>query len=458
MTGKPADSSIVGPGRSDVPTIAGGQGRYRVIRLLGRGTMSSVYLAEQISMARPVALKILSPSLSSDPRFIERFLREARASARLNHPNIVAAFDFGEYESRFFMAMEFVDGEPLSALIEREGGLDEGRVVGIGLQVLAALEHASRHQVVHLDVKPANIMIGKDGRVKLTDFGIALLLDRPEGAEAVRRGVGTPYYMAPEQVEGGKLDWRTDQFSLGASMYEAVTGKKPFEGTNVSEVLVKRFFEKPEPAWRGDKRKATLFFSAVLGKTMSRSPDGRYQSFRELEDDLTRVREGKKPLVAQVSSVSAVSAPSSLSRGTLNRTRVIQRVDRMVWSHWRNWFVYSSVLFLALLVVYAAVYARQLMGPTPPAAFDGTLAERMEAMPPDKSKALREAWTGAMSLVRRAEREPGVVNTRRAIYSLRLIASNRDYKDSAYAGQARRMIGLLEERLEGLEPPLIPGE
>ncbi len=122
--------------RGDDPTLAGTGGSYRVIRLLGRGTMASVYLAEQVSMARPVALKILSSSLSSDPEFVERFLREARASARLNHPNIVAAFDFGEFQNRFYLAMEFIDGDSLATLLAGEGTMEEARVAGIGLTLI----------------------------------------------------------------------------------------------------------------------------------------------------------------------------------------------------------------------------------------------------------------------------------------------------------------------------------
>ncbi len=295
------------------PTVSGRGGNYRVIRLLGRGTMSSVYLAEQLSMARPVALKILSSALSGDQEFVDRFMREARASARLNHPNIVSAIDFGEFESRFFLAMEFIDGAPLSTLIMRDGALDEKRVLGIGRQAISALKHAAGHGVIHLDVKPANIMVRKDGSVKLADFGLAVILEHPGAAEASRKAVGTPYYMSPEQVEGGRLDWRADQYSLGASLYEAATGVKPFQGSSVSDILVKRFFEKPEPACRAGRKRASRYFSAVLAKMLSRSPEGRYASFDEMDADFERVAAGKKPLHAGMNLISQPNAPIASS-------------------------------------------------------------------------------------------------------------------------------------------------
>ncbi|MCL2000061.1 MAG: serine/threonine protein kinase, partial [Planctomycetes bacterium] len=163
-----SDLAIIGPA---APTVSGPTGSYRIIRLLGRGSMASVYLAEQLSMARPVALKILSPALAGDPSFLERFIREAKASGRLNHPHIVTAIDFGENDSCFFLAREYVDGVTLAAALKRDGALEEKRVIELAKGIISALAHAAGHNVIHLDIKPANIMIRKDGQVKLTDFG-----------------------------------------------------------------------------------------------------------------------------------------------------------------------------------------------------------------------------------------------------------------------------------------------
>lgn len=438
---------VIVPSRE--PTVAGLEGSYKVIRLLGRGTMASVYLAEQVSMARPVALKILSPSLSSDPEFVERFMREARASARLNHPNIVAAIDFGEVDSRFFLAMEFVDGQALSTILSRDGMLEEQQVVGIGLQVISALAHAKEHNVIHLDVKPANIMICKDGRVKLADFGLAMILEHPGAAEASRKAVGTPYYMSPEQVEGGKLDWRTDQYSLGASLYEAVTGVKPFQGSSVSDILVKRFFEKPAPAWRVGRRKTSRGFSAVLAKMLSRSPESRYQSFADLENDFNRIKTGKTPHFAKLTSVTT-SVPNASAWSSLGFGSVVGRVNALRWRQRWNWLLYSAVLFLLLLAVYSSLHARQLIGPTPPGVVQYEMLAEAENLAPETAAKLREAWSGAFTLLLKAETEPTADSINRAIYSLRMFVANRDFKDSAYAATAQRRIVSLESELQRL--------
>ena len=437
---------VIVPSRE--PTVSGLGGAYKVVRLLGRGTMASVYLAEQLSMARPVALKILSPSLSSDSEFVERFMREARASARLNHPNIVSAIDFGEVDSRFFLAMEFVDGQALSSMLVRDGMLDEQQVIGIGLQVISALAHAQEHNVIHLDVKPANIMIRKDGRVKLADFGLAMILEHPGAAEASRKAVGTPYYMSPEQVEGGKLDWRTDQYSLGASLYEAATGVKPFQGNSVSDILVKRFFEKPAPAWRTGRRKTSRGFSAVLAKMMSRSPESRYRSFAELESDFNRIKAGRAPQYAKAASTASV--PDASTWSSFGFGSIIGRVNALRRRRRWNWLLYSVVLFLLLLTVYTGLHARAFVGPTPPGEVNREMLTEAENIPPEISGRVHEAWSGTFSLLLRAETDPTPDNLIRALYSLRMFVANDDFSDTAYVARARRRIESLEAELRRL--------
>lgn len=432
------DPSIQSSISPDAPTVSGLDGSYRIIRLLGRGTMSSVYLAEQISMARPVALKILSPTLSGDSRFVERFLGEARATARLNHPNIVSAIDFGEADSRFFLAMEYVEGDSLLDVLEREGVLDEKKVLNIGLQIIAALIHAHDNNVIHLDIKPANIAICNDGRVKLADFGLAMILDKPAREDMSRKAVGTPYYMSPEQVEGGELDWRSDQFSLGASLYEAITGKKPFQGDSVADVLAKRFFDKPTPAWKAGRNKVSRAFSAVLAKMLSRSPEGRYQSLAELEADFRLVQAGKKPAVAKI-SLTEQTSPISTAWESFGYAGVVGRVDSILWRQRWNWLIYSSLLFLGLIALYGIMHGRELVGPTPPRIVVSDMLAAAENLPPNRMTPVREMWEGAMRLCMKAEKEPTEDNVRRALYSLRLIANSRDYRESAYGMTARRL-------------------
>ena len=448
-----SDPVIISSSWHDSATVSGLDGSYRVLRLLGRGTMASVYLAEQVSMARPVALKILSPILAGDPSFVERFLREARASARLNHPNIVSAIDFGECDSRFFLAMEFVDGTTLSSMLLRDGVMAESRVLSIGLQVISALDHAARHNVIHLDVKPANIMIAKDGLVKLTDFGLAMILDNPGIAEASRRAAGTPYYMAPEQVGGGNLDWRADQFSLGASLYEVVTGQKPFQGNSVSDIMYKRLFDKPLPAWKASHRKASRAFSAVLAKMLSRSPDDRYQSFSDLERDFNRVKNGKKPAIAKLGSSSSFSAPSASAWGSFGNSSAFARMGGMSWRRRWNWIIYSTLFLLVLLCAYAAMYVGEIVGPVPPRQVRHDLAAEAERLSAARYPELRERWVGAARLVARADADPDPESLLRAIYSMKLIAGNRNYAGTAYANAAERCVTYLEEKLRLFSPP-----
>ncbi len=430
-----------------VPTVSGLAGSYRILRLLGRGTMASVYLAEQVSMARPVALKILSPSLADDPSFVERFIREARASGRLNHPNIVAAIDFGEADSCFFLAREYVDGLPLAAILKRDGALDERRVVEIGLEVVFALAHAASHNVIHLDIKPANIMIRKDGRVKLTDFGLAMILDSPDAAEISRRAAGTPYYMAPEQVEGGRLDWRADQFSLGASLYEAATGQKPFQGNSVSDILVRRFFEKPEPACNVGRKKAGREFSAVLAKMLSRSPDGRYQSFDDLTADLERIRAGRKPALARLGSSAIRSASGGAAWERFGDNSVLARVDELAWRKRCNLCIYSSLLFMLAMGVYGLARARDLAGPTQPKRVRTDMLAAAERLPDDVKTPLRENWIAAYRLMLRAEQEPEQPIIRQAALGLRALADNPRFAHTVYAATARRAVDRLEGEL-----------
>ncbi|MDR3211773.1 MAG: serine/threonine protein kinase [Planctomycetota bacterium] len=336
---------------------------YRMIRLLGRGTMASVYLAEQLSMARLVALKILSPTYSGDTELVKRFLREARANARLNHPHIVQAIDFGEIDNRYFLAMEYVDGESMASLIKREAPLDEKLVLTYGIQILSALEHAASHNVVHRDVKPANIMICRDGAVKLADFGLAIFADNSALADRSRRGVGTPYYMAPEQLLGGHVDWRADQCSLGVSLYEAVTGVKPFNGSTISDVLTRRLREIPIPAYRANHR-VSHAFSAILAKMFTRRAEDRYQTFLDLRRDFELVMAGEKPVKTGHNTDSATRVFHRHPTTVLRKKQLFHHERRLR----RSRRVFDLCLALVggiflMLSGYVAIHYHEISGP-----------------------------------------------------------------------------------------------
>jgi serine/threonine-protein kinase len=218
-------------------------GRYRMVGLLGRGGMGEVYRADDLKLAQPVALKFLPESLERDPARLERFLNEVRLSLRVTHPNVCRVFDIGQIEEptaadrpgliRQFISMEYVDGEDLASLLRRIGRLPEDKAVEIARQLCAGLAAAHDEGVLHRDLKPANVMIDGRGRAKITDFGLAGATGGISGHEAQ---VGTPQYMAPEQVAGRPLSERTDIYALGLVLYELFTGKRAFDATNLHEL------------------------------------------------------------------------------------------------------------------------------------------------------------------------------------------------------------------------------
>jgi len=199
-------------------------GGFEVLSRVGRGGMGTVYKARQVSMNRIVALKILPPSRAKNATYVQRFLREARSAAQLSHTNIVQAIDVGNADGYYYFAMEFVDGETVQALLEREGVLDERHALTIATAVAHALDHAHRHGIVHRDVKPGNIMIDLHGAVKLADLGLARSVEPIDTVTVDGVGVGTPHYIAPEQARGETdVDCRADIYSLGATLYHLLT-------------------------------------------------------------------------------------------------------------------------------------------------------------------------------------------------------------------------------------------
>jgi serine/threonine-protein kinase len=220
-------------------------GNYQITEELGRGGMAVVYRAYQPSLNRHVAIKVLPPQLSFDPQFVERFQREARAAARLRHPNIVVIHDVGEQDGNYYIVMEYLEGRTLNQLIEQEGPLSPQRAAHIIDQVAAALDYAHQQGVVHRDVKPANIFVGKDDRVTLTDFGIAKAATDAEQLTRTGMLMGTPEYMAPEQAEGSNVDHRTDLYSLGIVLYQMLVGRVPFRGTTPHATLHAVIYEPP---------------------------------------------------------------------------------------------------------------------------------------------------------------------------------------------------------------------
>src|SRR3954471_24375859 len=205
--------------------------RYEVLRRIARGGMAEVFLARDLLLDRPVALKVLFREFAVDPSFVERFRREAQSAANLSHPNIVGVYDSGESNGTYFIVMEYIEGRSLAQIIRDDGPLSPDRAADVATDVAAALGFAHRNGVVHRDVKPGNVLLTPSGQVKVTDFGIA----RAEQAEDLTKTgsvMGTATYFSPEQAQGQRLDGRADVYSLGVVLYEMLTGTPPFVADN----------------------------------------------------------------------------------------------------------------------------------------------------------------------------------------------------------------------------------
>ena len=282
-------------------------GRYRVERSVGRGGMAEVFLAHDTLLDRPIALKVLFPEYATDPAFVERFRREAQAAAGLQHPHIVAVYDWGKVNNTYFIAMEYVSGKTLAEILKDRKQLTHTQAADIARDVASALGFAHDNGVVHRDIKPGNILVRADGVVKVADFGIARALDSSTDEALTQTGLvmGTAAYLSPEQAQGAQPDPRSDLYSLGVVMYEMVGGRPPYVGDSSLSVAYQHVHAVPEPLKKLNQF-VPLEFEAVVAKCMAKSADKRYQSGQALIDDLRRVEEG--------SDVQALSTLRSTAR------------------------------------------------------------------------------------------------------------------------------------------------
>lgn len=272
-------------------------GKCKTQQLLGRGATAVVYLAKHEGLDMPVAVKVLRKRLSEEkPQYAERFLREARIAARLEHPHLVRVIDCGIEDGYHYMVMDYVDGPNcLELLGESSGGLDWREAARIIRQAAIGLAYAAEHEVIHRDVKPSNIMIDSSGRARVSDLGLAKLTMK--GIVSLTQElhtVGTPNYMSPEQIRSpADLDLRTDIYSLGATFYHMVCGEPPFLGKRSMEVIAQHLSASLEPPL---KRKPGLpaELSSMICKMMAKSPDERYQDYDEFCQDLDNLVEGKE--------------------------------------------------------------------------------------------------------------------------------------------------------------------
>jgi beta-lactam-binding protein with PASTA domain/predicted Ser/Thr protein kinase len=284
-------------------------GRYKIIRKLGAGGMADVYLAEDQELGRRVAIKILNDRHAADDSFVERFRREAKNAAGLSHPNIVSIYDRGEAEGTYYIAMEYLDGRSLKELIVSRGSAPVRTAIEYARQVLAAVGFAHRHGIVHRDIKPHNVLVGPEGRLKVTDFGIA----RSGASQMTEVGsiIGTAQYLSPEQARGSQVDQTSDVYSVGVVLYELLTGQVPFTGDTPLEIAMKHLSQIPKPPseLRPD---VPHDLDMVVLRALAKDPSERYQSAEEMDADLERVLNGLPIGEETESAATAVLSGSGL--------------------------------------------------------------------------------------------------------------------------------------------------
>lgn len=309
--------------------------QYRIIQLLGKGGMGEVYLAEDTKLDRQVALKFLPTEFINNKEFKARFTREAKAAAALNHPNIVTVHEVNEHEGRPFMAMEHVAGESLKERMNtKELSIDD--VIEIASQICEGLSEAHQNDIVHRDIKPDNILFDKKGQVKIADFGLAQMRGVTK-LTTERSTIGTLNYMSPEQINGQVVDWRSDIFSFGVTLYEMITGRLPFIGEYDSQVAYTIVNEKPEPLARY-KAGVSESLQRIIDKTLEKRPEMRYQSIADLLVDLRRDEEGRH----------SDSTP---------------KAQKQPWKHVLS--LGSAILVAVLILVYLTVFNKSTGPPIP---------------------------------------------------------------------------------------------
>ena len=342
-------------------------GRYVIVEEIGQGAMGVVYKAVDPLIDRTVAIKTINLDLSKEEleNFEKRFQREVQSAGKLNHPNIVTVYDVGRTEGVAYMAMEFLEGKELREILDSGVVLPIEKISHIASQVAEGLGFAHERGIVHRDVKPANVMVMKNGLVKITDFGIAQM----SSASRTMSGMvmGSPKYMSPEQVVGQAVDGRSDIFSLAVVLYEMLTGKTPFSGDNISAIMYQILNDEPIPP-KAFNQSIPDSINHIVLKALAKHPDKRYQNAKDMARDLKRYKtmevptDGEPPpspermerrAIPRNSEIDATQImPSSLLQGTEN-TLSKSLASRDGWWNTQRFLLYAAIP--AMIVTFAAV-------------------------------------------------------------------------------------------------------
>ncbi len=358
------DSTPSTPDKSGDSPLSGKKlGEYQLLRRLGRGGMSEVYLAEQQSLRRKVAFKVLKSDLAEDESFVRRFHKEAQAAAALVHANIVQIHEVGCIDGVHYIAQEYVPGQSLAQYLARHGAVDVELAISILFQVTSALGRAGDQGIIHRDIKPANIMLSSTGEVKVADFGLARITSDTEGVDATQVGItmGTPLYMSPEQAEGEGVDPRSDIYSLGVTAYQMIAGRPPFEGETALSIAVQHLKREPEPL--GELRPGLPEpLVAIVHRMLEKEPASRFQSAAELLQELR----GLEVEGMDISWPTDVTGPTGADWG--KQAEVTQQLDALMKTATHpsgRWLRLPSLALLVLAAFLVAAALPQLLPPRP---------------------------------------------------------------------------------------------
>ena len=349
-------------------------GNYVLIRRLGRGGMANVYLAQQKTLQRPVAIKILKPELATDRSYVERFHREAQAAAALSQANIVQIYEVGDCDGLHFIAQEYVRGQNLRQYLNRHHVVEPILAVSIMRQVSAALSEACQQGVIHRDIKPENIMISSNGEVKVTDFGLARVLDDQRG-DLTQIGItmGTPLYMSPEQAEGGAVDVRSDLYSMGITAWHMLAGHPPFDGENALTIAVKHLNE-ALPSLQAARPDLPKDLCEIIQKLTNKRPEDRFQNPAAVTKQLRTLEFGE---IADWEGLTDKLAVNDSDHGTKlsdSRLAVTRQLESIMSGHFRPWWQRPLYLGLTLAALVAGAITGAAFAfsspPTDPLAID----------------------------------------------------------------------------------------